>query len=359
MSVNTRQYMGVEVDEWQHTTEQLIRLLADTGATTFKHHVFWDWWYDNVTGWITGERYQTKLLQIRQWCIKYGLKFIIQIQANQYDPPEGWDTFKKNAILNVNGAGDTWISKVNGMVAALRPDVVGVMNEPSDMGLTMSQYLTFINRAMNTWKATEPNTKFIVDAMPFWDFTGLAANPIIRPDVFSQVHYHYAYEHTYPQPYEQEQIAYWNGNLAQARILLFQALLSGENLQAMFNVGMPVIMGEIGGHILNANIMTYLQDMYDFAKQYNMGFIQHAFRAWDPVLNYYQSGMLDTDDLGNNTASWTRFNDTLGLVFQRNMPSALPPVTQYTLTVNSSKRDPITGALSPLIGVPFTVTKVG
>lgn len=42
-----------------------------------------------------------------------------------------------------------------------------------------------------------------------------------------------------------------------------------------------IILGEVGTHNENPNAFVFMQDLFDFAKAYNIGVIQECFCAWD------------------------------------------------------------------------------
>lgn len=90
---------------------------------------------------------------------------------------------------------------------------------------------------------------------------------------------------------------------------MYQGLLDC-GLQEMLDKGLTVVFGESGSHILNPNALTFMQDLFDFCKEKNIGFIQECFRAWDPNTGNYGTGILNTD--------WSTLN-TLGQVWARNM----------------------------------------
>lgn len=343
MSVSTRQYMGVMTNEWQYFSQTNAVLLKNAGATVLKDLLRWKWWDDNVVGWLKGDRYQTKLLQNRQWLRDNTIKYYIDSDGRDWDPAEGWDVMRADAIMNVDGKGDLWISKYCTIIQALQPDIIGLMNEPvisiaSRYGVSenefFNRYRTFCIKAIAAYKAVKPDLVFAMCALPFWDFTRIAANPV--PGIaFYDLHYYYMYDNTYPPPYSLDRIAYWEGRLVEAKTLLYNYLLYNQNVQAMLNANLAVVLGEVGTHILNPNAQVFMQDLFDFGKTYNLGVIQECFRAWNPSLGYYGTGILNTD--------WETLNP-LGDVWKRNM---LGPAPQYVLTVTSNPSN-----------IPFTLTKM-
>jgi hypothetical protein len=64
------------------------------------------------------------------------------------------------------------------------------------------------------------------------------------------------------------------------------------NLQAMFNKNLTVNFGECGTCDTNPNALVFMQDLFDFAKTYNMGVVQEIFRIYGPD---FPTGMLNSD----------------------------------------------------------------
>jgi hypothetical protein len=308
--------MGTSGAEWQHTTETLVSLAKNSGCRVFRFQMYGDWWTNNITGWMTGEKYQAKVTQIRQWCKTYGIMFWLDCTCDVYDPSEGYGTHYANVMSNTNGAGDAWISVWSQIVSVLQPDIVGVMNEPTSGDY--ASYKTFVTRSMNAYRAIKSDLKFAVCSLPFYDLTAVASSPIAGVD-FYEFHDYYSFDNTYPPAYETGQRAYWDGNLAQAKTLQAQRWLGSDvHLQMMIDAGLPVVMSEMGTHNLNPNYLVFMQDLFDFAKAHNFGVIEHEFRAWDPVLGYYEAGILNSDNVGSGSASWTTLN-ALGQVWAENM----------------------------------------
>jgi hypothetical protein len=308
--------MGVSGAEWQHTTETLISLAKNSGCKVFRYQMYANDWVDDITGWMTGEKYQAKLIQIRQWCKTYGILFWLDCTCDVYNPPEGYNTHYSNVMSNVGGAGDTWLSLYSGAISTLLPDVVGLMNEPGTGNY--ANYKTFLTRCMNAYRAIKPDLKFAACSLPFYDFTAVANSPIAGVD-FYEFHDYYMFDNTYPPAYETGQRAYWDGNLAQAKTLQAQRWLDSDvHLQMMIDAGLPVVMSEAGTHNLNPNYLVFMQDLFDFMKAHSIGVLQHEFRAWDSVLGYYEAGIFNSDNVGNAYASWSTLN-ALGQVWAENM----------------------------------------
>jgi hypothetical protein len=322
--------MGFNSFEWQHMTLQLVTLAKNSGTNTVRHQMSYKDWTNDIIGWINGEKYQAKNLQIRQWFRDNSITYWLDCMSTQSSPPEGYGNMQARVIFNTNGAGDAWISNWSQIIRALQPDIVGILNEPGLIsgaseypGVTQAQYYTayrqFVIRAINAYKAIKPDLIITACSLPFYDFTAVATSPIPGVD-FYEFHDYYSFDNSYPPSYEQGQRDYWNGNLALAKTEQYNRwLYSDIHLQAMFNAGLPVIISEAGTNNLNPNYLVFMQDFYDFAKTYNLGILQHEFRAWDPILGYYEAGILNSDEPGNKYASWSTLND-LGRLWANNMP---------------------------------------
>jgi hypothetical protein len=275
-----------------------------SGANTLKCFLYLNWWSNNVLSnidWTT--HYQAKYAQIVQWTHANGMKFWLECLGYDWNPSEGWTQMEANVIMNYNGMGDQWINGFGQMIQTLHPDVVGVMNEPPNFaaGTTYASqytdaqfyqaYIRFVTRAIDAWKAIDPNLVFSVEPMPFWDFSGMAANPIAESNVIYEYHYGYSNENVYPAYWAVDQLAYWNGQLSQAKTSLYNNFLSTSGIQLMLNKGLPVVFGEVGTHYANPNALQFMQDVFNFGNTYNIGMIQDIYRAYGT----YGMGMLNSD----------------------------------------------------------------
>ena len=165
--------MGAMDPDWERFSASDAALMAASGANTLKSFVYANWWSSNIVSnldWTT--TYQAKYAQIEQWVHADGMKFWIQCMGFDGSPSEGWSQMLSEVITNYNGMGDQWINGFGQMIQALKPDVIGVMNEPPQyaIGTTFaSQYTNaqffqayeqFVTRAINTWRLLDPNEFF-------------------------------------------------------------------------------------------------------------------------------------------------------------------------------------------------------
>ena len=179
------------------------------------------------------------------------------------------------------------------------------MNEPPDYAIGTSfasqytnaqffqAYEQFVTRAIDTWRAIEPNLVISVAPMPFWDFHDIAANPIPRANIIYDYHFTYSHDDIYPPSYATDQLAYWNGNLAQGKSLLYIDFLSTSGIQLMLNEGLTVVFGETGTNLANPNAQAFMQDVYNFGDTYNIGMIQDMYRGYDAT--NFPLGILNSD----------------------------------------------------------------
>jgi len=63
----------------------------------------------------------------------------------------------------------------------------------------------------------------------------IATNPINEPNVIYCYYDHFSYDNTYPPSWEPAKIAYWNGNLANAKALLYDHWLNQDHTQEILN----------------------------------------------------------------------------------------------------------------------------
>jgi hypothetical protein len=231
-------------------------------------------------------------------------------------------------ILNMNGAGDAWISKWANFISALQPDAAEIMNEPraireSSYAGSMSDtdffeaYRQFVMRCIDAWRAIKPDLMIEVSSCPFWDVTPIFNKPIPRSNIFYGIHFYYADslppsdwpEYKWIEPY-------WNGRFAEAKIELENYMLNDPEVgfARFLNAGLPVFMEETGASLASPNALIFMQDFYDLCKKYNLGVIQHSFAPYprDP------HGLLIED--------WSALNE-MGLVWQKNMAEGAPPPT--------------------------------
>jgi len=224
-----------------------------------------------------------------------------------------WAQWKADVFMNTNGLGDQWINDHAQIISWLKPDLIDVMNEPMDLvgttwegedDLVFQNYLAFVLRAIDAWRAVKPDLVCVVAGFPYWDMMRMALNPIPRSNILYDYHVYYSY--TGAAPSEPWQLAYWEGRLEDAKKLLYEDILLRGNLQDMIKANLPLTLGEVGCHIQNPNADIYMRDIFDFCKQYNMGMLWHALSAYPPE----NSGLLASD--------WSSLN-TLGQVWARNM----------------------------------------
>jgi hypothetical protein len=293
--VPTFKYMGAMNPDWCMFSASDAASMKNSGANTLKSFLYLDWWNSNTISHVDGKTtYQAGNIQIAQWTHANGMKLWMECFSANPNPPEGWYQMKANVILNYNGMGDQWINGFGQIIRTLHPDVVDVMNEPPNFAIGTSYasqytnaqffqaYEQFVLRAIDAWRAIDPNLVISVAPMPFWDFNSMAANPIQRSNIIYDYHFSYCGDNIAPPPSAPDQYAYWMGQLSTAKSTLYLDFLSWSGIQLMLNKGLTVEFGETGTNLANPNAQQFMQDVYDFCYTYNIGIIQDIYRAYNP-----------------------------------------------------------------------------
>jgi hypothetical protein len=207
-----------------------------------------------------------------------------------------WTQFQIQVINNYNGLGDRWISEYANVVQAIQPDLMTVFSEaPGDLasGLAsasfMQTYISFCTKATDAWRAIKPDLIVAVQSLPFWDLKPLInAGGIPRSNVLYALHYYYSYNGKYPPSWHPEMQAYWNGNLNEAKTLLYNHFLTNEGIQDALSHGFKVWFEALGCNIANPNAAVFAKDATDFCKQYDIDYItsgSHPYNGWSWMFN--------------------------------------------------------------------------
>jgi len=307
--------MGSMGPEWGHFTVEEADLLKNNGANCLAEIIYPAWWQSNETNPYSGEAYQAKHLQMRQWLKDRSIKYCMSLTGTwDWAPTEGWDNAKMEVVLNVSGLQDKWIADVGAIIQALQPDIVTPMGEPPyyiadtvyNGTITQDQYVQtyrqFCIRAINAWRAIKPDLIGMVYSVPWWYLQVLAANPIPLPNIIYPMELWYSYDGTYPS--EAWSQAYWKGS-ANAKSLLLDKL-GGLGIDEAISAGLTVIWEEVGANLAAPNALAFMQDIYDYSKSMNVGVLQGEFRGNPP----YDAGILNSN--------WLTLNQ-MGLVWARNM----------------------------------------
>jgi hypothetical protein len=310
---NSFKYMGAMNPDWCQFIASDVASMKNSGANTLKAFLYLDYWNSNGLSHVDGKTtYQAGYIQMAQWVHTNGMKFWMECFSSNWNPPEGWYQMKANVILNYNGMGDQWINGFGQIIQTLHPDVVDVMNEPPyfAIGTTYaSQYTNaqffqayeqFVLRAIDAWRAIDPNLVISVAPMPFWDFSSMAANPISRSNIIYDYHFSYCGDNIAPAPSAPDQYAYWTGQLSTAKSTLYTDFLSWSGIQLMLNKGLSIEFGETGTNLANPNAQQFMQDVYDFGDTYNIGIIQDTYRPYNPI-STAGMGILNSD---YHTLNW-------------------------------------------------------
>lgn len=289
---------------WIELNSQLFDMIKSSGANAFYALEFLDDWSQNKASWRDPSvHFQAQMAQTRQWCRERGITFILGCEGTHWDPSEGWNQMRANAIFNTNGAGDYWLNTYASMVSTLQPDVVHVMDEPDYLGTPYSEtqffnaYKQFCLQAIQRFRSIIPNLPIIVDGCPFYNMHAIAASPIQATNLFYKYDYYYSCDGIMPDltaaPWRTDEYAYWTATnqaqLANARTLLYNQWLNTCGLQDCINNGLKIVFIGVGTCTTNPNALVFLQDMYNFCKQRNIGMVQLQLMPYPT----YSDGMID------------------------------------------------------------------
>jgi hypothetical protein len=316
------QMLGCDI--WDiNNTQASIQALATCNANTFRLQVY-------ISQWNTPAN-KAQIIDINAWAVAVGLKVIVGCFGTQWEPPEGWSQMKADAIYD---AGDkaTWLATYGDVIDTLQPYGVNCMNEPPIVadtsysgGKTQVQFLVdyknFILDCITDFTAYKADLVFVVENSPFYDMANLLDAPRIDTStaslIYYSLHYHYSYDNTDPYGWgyvDAPQRAYWSATtpaeLATAKALLYTDWLTDRNMQTVITAGCNICMDEVGGNILNPNMLSYLQDTFDFAAAYNIGLLTHHW------------GFADDNSL---TSDYTPTLTAMGTVWANNMPTTPDP----------------------------------
>jgi len=196
---------------------------------------------------------------------------------NAWEQMYDWQ-WKRDLINNVGGLADEWIVDCGNIVREAQPDIITVFNEPfgdlsngeSASSTFLQKYRDFIVRAIRAWRQIKPDLIGVVQGVPFWELQTILNPPFAEPNLLYALHYYYSYEGTYPPSWEKANLAYWNGDLINAKVLLEQDWLNNMGLQAAINAGVPVFFEEVGSNTRVPNCTVFLRDAIDLIRKYNM-----------------------------------------------------------------------------------------
>ena len=297
---------GVDGAEWGAMNAATLDFLKSKGIAAIRLVMYINDWNNNIVNPVTGDIIKVKFPQISQMCHMRGMKLIIATFGTQWNPPEGWDQMKLNAINNVGGAGDNWINTYADVVRQVQPDAIEPMNEPPQ-AIDYPTYKAWCVKAITAWRTIAPNITIMAMSIPYWDLTAVTKDPLPFKNVVYEMHYYYSYDNSNPSTWgyvDQTQLDYWNGNLVAAKTELYNYLDLNFGIKAAQQAGLSVMFGESGTNYLNPNYLQFMQDFISYAQQRKVSYlIDHIYRTRTETPN----GLL-------NTISPDSFND-LGMVF--------------------------------------------
>jgi hypothetical protein len=308
--------MGVDHFWWGEINTALVDLVKNSGGNAWREHMIITEWEDNPSWWKDPSvTFRSRMRELMQWTSARGIKVIIATI--------GWDSWGGNqqqqadTIMNESGMADQWIAAWGEIIADLKPYAIDVMNEPMwvygttyEATTTQEQffevYRSFVTKAIRAWRTIKPDLVCVVHSCPFWDLKPIAANPIPEPNIVYPIHYYYAYDGTLGPTPIASAFAYWDGRLAEAKILLEEYMLNDAGLKAAQDAGLQVLMEEVGTCLAAPNAFVFMQDMYDLCKAHNIGVTHHTLNPYPKCA----AGLLNED--------WLTLND-LGEIWYRNM----------------------------------------
>jgi hypothetical protein len=280
---------SVNSDFWSRTNTQ-INILQQYGGTMLDILIDNTYLTKNTQVGIYGD----VLKQARDNLHQRGMLFGLQPFA--MDGRADYVTLANEVISNTNGMGDRWISVYGDMIRTIQPDLINVFSEGAgDLANSyasnafMQKYIAFCCRATDAWRAIKPDLIVAVMGLPFWDLKPLInAGGIPRSNVVYALHYYYQYGGGYPPSWQPEMQAYYDGDFANAKTLLYKYFLEDEGIQLALDHGFKVWFEALGCNVTNPNAVVFARDATDFCKQYNIGYVtsgSHPYNAYSWMFN--------------------------------------------------------------------------
>jgi hypothetical protein len=316
----TNRLLGVDQFNIYSINQTNLNVMHQYGANAFRETAYMGDW--------TSSSYKTKIVQVNQWAKSLNMSFILGCTGTQWEPTEGFDQMLANAIYN-STARANWISIYGDMIRQIQPYGVNPMNEPpviadTSYGSSVTQaqfikdYKNFVIACIDAWTQIKPGLVFVVEGSPFYDIASILNSPRIdqsRPSttIYYSTHYHYSYENVDPNTWgykDDAQQGYWNAansaDLANAKTALYNNFLHNDGISTAISLGLNIIFEEVGGNIKNPNVLAFEQDLFDFAKAYNISVLWHSW------------GTSGTFGIGLLT-DWTPKLNPMGTVWSQNM----------------------------------------
>lgn len=279
------------------TKYAIIDKLADFGANAIRIHLYAQ---SYLTSDVNGDYYARA---VREACAKgkqLGVKVILS--SHCYDST---DFSVLGNTIATPALQDQWINAFSQIIRDCNPDGIEIMNEPPDAslsgvaGCTFANYRSFTIKAIEAYKAINPNLLFFVGGLPFWKPGVWAANPLPYDNVSYAVHYHYDGNYArIPSDWADYVPIYYyaTGDLVAAKAALENFILNVEGVQSLVNLGLSVTFTECGAVLTAPNAVQEILDLQNLALSIDAGFLQSFFHA----SNVDAMGMLNSD--------WTTLN---------------------------------------------------
>jgi hypothetical protein len=305
------------------TKYDIIGLLAGYGANVIRIHLYAQRYLDSLAG--NGDQHAAA---VRAACARgkqLGVKVILSSHALTYD-----NSFQTQGNIIASPAlQDQWITAFSQVIRDCNPDGIEIMNEPPDASLsgvagsTFAAFRAFCVRAIEAYKAINPDLIFFIDGCPFYKPGVWATNPLPYDNLSYVVHYHYMGVDPPASWVEDYAVIhpYVIGDLATAKAALENFILNVEGVQSLINLGLSVTFTECGAVLTAPNAIAEITDLHNIALKIGAGFMQHAFHAYTT-----------SDSMGMLNSDWKTLN-ALGQAWREINPLPPPLPVKYVLDV--------------------------
>lgn len=181
------------------------------------------------------------------------------------------------------------------------------IENPDQRQIAEDRYLEFMRQAIDAVRAVVPNLPIVAEGIPEWS-PGFFLRPgksLNRTDVIYALHYYAWYGDPWISDGRTETLiarAYAEGRYADGRKLMAQYFYQVGFFELQDN-GYPILFTEIGTdpYLQESYWSRWTQDLYDIAKERNIGYLQHGFFDTprpipDPShAGWFMFGMLNRD----------------------------------------------------------------
>ncbi len=213
-------------------------------------------------------------------------------------------------------------------------------------------YIAFCNRYMAEINAIKPNLIYTVSSIPFWDLKEIAKHMhrFVVPNgckLMYNYHYYYALWNMTPPSWEYGNVAYWNNGQPftsesqrlNAKNLAWTKWLTDGGIQSILDNNGIVLYDEIGTHYKAPNFVMWMEDAYEFCRQYNLAtcWLNNTYENW-AGWNHSPASLWAHPEI-DGVNDWTL--NELGIAWRDIVGSSepLPPVEPVKLPFRSENLD--------------------